>query len=255
MLLRNVMAECGLPGIRRADAAWFATTQWTTVLAAGRSESSQAAEALEKLCRAYWYPLYCYVRHKGYAPEDAADLTQGFFARFIEKRYLEDVAPEKGKFRTFLLSSLNHHLANEWDRSRRLKRGGGVEFLALDPDDGEARYSQQTQDGVSAEESYDRRWAETMLAKVLAKLRGEFAESGDVARFEVLKPFLLGDPGGEAYEVVAVRLHLSEQGVKSAVHRLRQRFRQLFREEIAQTVATRGAIDEELRYLVRLMTR
>jgi len=238
-----------------SSAAWFRTTHWSVVLAAGATPSPSAAEALEHLCRSYWYPLYSFVRRKGYSPADAEDLTQGFFACFLEKRYLDDVAREKGKFRTFLLSSLSHFLANEWDKSNRLKRGGGATHLPLDTVGAEDRYTHEPAVAVAPEESFDRNWAETLLASVLARLRAEFEGAGKRTRFDELKPFLLGEPEAGAYAKVAGRLELSEQGVKSAVHRLRQRFRELFREEIAHTVATRSEIDEELRYLIRLMTR
>jgi RNA polymerase sigma-70 factor (ECF subfamily) len=230
----------------------FVTTHWNTVLAAGATSSTRAAEALERLCRTYWFPLYAFVRRKGYGPHEAEDLTQGFFARFLEKRYLDDVAPEKGKFRTFLLCSLNHFLANEWDKSQRLKRGGDRTFLPLETTHAEERYHLESE-AETPEQAFDRRWAEAMLEVVLARLRAEFDETSKPSRFDELKPFLLGEPEAGSYAAVASRLQISEQGVKSAVHRLRRRFRDLFREEIAHTVSTRTAIDEELRYLVELM--
>jgi RNA polymerase sigma-70 factor (ECF subfamily) len=230
----------------------FSTTHWTTVLAAGASPSIHASEALERLCHTYWYPLYAFVRHKGYGPQEAEDLTQGFFARFLEKRYLDAVAPQKGRFRTFLLCSLNHFLANEWDKSQRLKRGGGRTFLPLETTQAEERYGLHAET-ETPELVFDRRWAEEMLEIVLRRLRAEFDHTSQ-DRLNELKPFLLGDPDAEAYAAVARRLQLTEQGVKSAVHRLRRRFRDLFRDEIAHTVATRAEVDEELRYLVKLMT-
>ena len=232
----------------------FATTHWSTVLAAGATTSPQATAALERLCQTYWYPLYAFVRRKGYNPHEAEDLTQGFFARLLEKRDLNGVAPEKGKFRNFLLCSLDHFLANEWDKSQRLKRGGGVTFAPLDTEGAEERYGLEAAETVTPERAFDRRWAEAMLAVVLARLRAEFDHSGPPSRFDELKPYLLGEPGADAYAAVATRLQISEQGVKSAVHRLRRRLRDLFREEIAHTVTTRAEIDEELRYLVQLMT-
>lgn len=240
-------------GLRRELA--FATTHWSTVLAAGATTSPQAAAALERLCQTYWYPLYAFVRRKGYNPHDAEDLTQSFFARLVEKRDFGAVAPEKGKFRTFLLCALNHFLANEWDKSQRLKRGGGVTFAPLDTAVAEERYGSETAETDTPERAFDRRWAEAMLAVVLTRLRAEFDDTGKPSRFDELKPYLLGEPDADAYAAVAGRLQISEQGVKSAVHRLRRRLRELFREEIAHTVATRAEIDEELRYLVELMTR
>jgi RNA polymerase sigma-70 factor (ECF subfamily) len=202
----------------------------------------------------HWYPLYAFVRRKGNNPQEAEDLTQSFFARLIEKRDLNNVAPEKGKFRTFLLCSLNHFLANEWDKAQRLKRGGGVTFAPLETAHAEERYDLEVAGSDTPERSFDRRWAETMLEVVLARLRTEFDDAQSPGRFNELRPYLLGEPGADAYAAVAQRLQISEQGVKSAVHRLRRRFRDLFREEIAHTVATRAEIDEELRYLVELMT-
>jgi DNA-directed RNA polymerase specialized sigma24 family protein len=232
----------------------FRTTHWSVVLAAGATPSPIAAEALERLCRTYWYPLYSFVRRKGYSPPDAEDLTQGFFASFLEKQYLRDVAREKGRFRTFLLSSLSHYLANEWAKSNRLKRGGGATHLPLDTVGAEERYGHEPAVAIAPQESFDRNWAETLLALVLARLRAEFEGAGKGVRFDELKAFLLGEPEAGRYAAVSSRLGMSEHGVKSAVHRLRQRFRELFREEIAHTVATRSDIDEELRYLIQLMS-
>ncbi len=236
------------------DGHAFATTHWSTVLAAGATTSPQAAAALERLCHTYWYPLYAFVRRKGYGAHEAEDLTQGFFARLLESRDLNSVAREKGKFRTFLLCSLNHFLANEWDKSQRLKRGGGARLASLETAGAEERYSLEAAESDTPERAFDRRWAEAMLAVVLGRLRAEFDAPKAPSRFDELKPYLLGEPGADTYATVARRLQISEQGVKSAVHRLRRRLRDLFREEIAHTVTTRVEIDEELRYLVQLMT-
>jgi DNA-directed RNA polymerase specialized sigma24 family protein len=233
---------------------WFATTHWSVVLAAAGTSSPGSDGALERLCRTYWYPLYAFIRRKGDGAHEAEDLTQGFFARFLARRDLEDVAREKGRFRTFLLCAVDHYLANEWDKTRRLKRGGGLAFLPLETAQAEERYGQAPADAGTPERVFDRRWAETMLEVVLARLRAEYADAGKDSRFEVLKAFLLGEPEAEGYGAVAARLGMTAPGVKSAVHRMRGRFRDLFREEIAHTVATRAEIDEELRYLVRLMT-
>jgi len=178
----------------QASGQAFATTHWSTVLAAGAAPSTQAAEALERLCRTYWYPLYAFVRRKGYSPHEAEDLTQGFFARFLEKCYLEGVAPDKGKFRTFLLCSLNHFLANEWDKSQRLKRGGDRTFLPLETTHAEERYGIESEAGTP-ERAFDRHWAEAMLELVLRRLRTEFEDTDQPSRFDELKPFLLGEPG------------------------------------------------------------
>jgi len=233
---------------------WFRTTHWSVVLAAGATASPAATEALERLCRTYWYPLYSFVRGKGYSHAEAEDATQSFFALFLEKHYLQDGAREKGKFRTFLLCSLSHFLANEWDRSQRLKRGGGATHLPLDTVAAEERYGREPATSANLEENFDRRWAETLVALALARLHRDFESAGKKERFDELKPFLLGEPDAEGYAEVAERLGMSEQGVKSAVHRLRHCFREAVREEIAHTVATRAEIDEELRYLIQLMT-
>jgi RNA polymerase sigma-70 factor (ECF subfamily) len=157
-----------------SKAAGFRTTHWSVVLAAGDCASPDAAEALERLCRSYWYPLYAFVRRKGYPHHDAEDLTQGFFARFLEKRYLDEVAAEKGRFRTFLLCSLSHFLANAWDMSQRLKRGGGATHVPLDTVDAEERYRLEPNPSGTLEDSFDRAWAETLLSLALARLRGDF---------------------------------------------------------------------------------
>jgi len=236
------------------SAEWFRTTHWSVVLAAGATPSPAATEALERLCRTYWYPLYSFARGKGHSHAEAEDATQGFFAVFLEKQYLRDVAREKGRFRTFLLCSLSHFLANEWDRSRRVKRGGGATHVPLDTVEAEQRYGREPATSASLEENFDRRWAETLVAVALARLRRDFESAGKRERFDELKPFLLGEPEAKGYAAVADRLGMSEQGVKSAVHRLRHSFREVVREEIAHTVATRAEIDEELRYLIRLMS-
>ena len=189
---------------------------------------------------------------KGYPPPEAGvDPASSLVAR---KHSLQDAAREKGKFRTFLLSAVTHFLANEHDKSQRLKRGGGFTFLPLETAHAEELFNQEQWNTISPETAFDRSWAARMSEVVLARLRAEFQGHEQQIRFAELKPFLLGEPGADAYVAVAARLQISEQGVKSAVHRLRQRFVALFREEISQTVATRAEIDEELRYLVRLMT-
>jgi DNA-directed RNA polymerase specialized sigma24 family protein len=235
---------------------WFNTTHWSVVLAAGDTSSPDADDALAKLCQTYWYPLYSFARRKGYSTEEAEDLTQGFFAQFLEKRFLKSVAREKGRFRSFLLSALSHFMANEWDKSQTLKRGGRHTHRSLDTVQAEDRYAHDLSSRPALEpgEAFDLSWAETLLAIVLDKLRTEFERGGKGERFDTLKPFLLGEPAEGDYAVVAAQSKLSQQGVKSAVHRLRQRFRELVRLEIGHTVATSAEIDEELRYLIVLMT-
>lgn len=228
----------------------FATTHWSVVLAAGQRELPQAVEALEKLCRAYWYPLYVYARRQGNSPEDAQDLTQDFFARFLQKNYLAKADRERGKFRTFLIGSLKNFMVNEWKRVGRLKRGGGLEFLPIDASGAENRYAEERADRCNPEDEYEKQWAVTLIEQVLDTLRQEFNETGKAALFESLKGFIWGDKGAASYAEIGRQLGLSEGNIKVAVHRLRQRFRELLRAEVAHTVARPGDVDEELRYLI-----
>ncbi len=224
----------------------FATTRWTVVVAAGRKSDTQARQALEELCRTYWYPLYAYVRRQGHAKEDAEDLTQTFFARFLEKNYLAGVERERGKFRAFLLASLKHFLANEWDKAQAQKRGGGTELLSLDWQSADERYRIDPADRLSPDKLFDRAWAVMLLERVIGRLR---EECPDHRQFEQLKPFLTVGKSAIPYRQVAANLNLSEEAVRVAVHRLRRRYRELLRAEIAQTLAEPGLVEEELRAL------
>ncbi|HWQ91563.1 MAG TPA: sigma factor-like helix-turn-helix DNA-binding protein [Clostridia bacterium] len=224
----------------------FATTHWTVVLAAGKGSPPEAARALESLCQIYWYPLYAYVRRQGYSKEDAEDLTQGFFARFLARNYLEDVRSDKGRFRAFLLASLKHYLANEFHRSHRLKRGGGLAPLSLDWRDAEARYGVEPADAASPDKLYDRAWALLLLERVIAALGEESASQGKTALFAALKPFLMVDQDGVPYSQIATQLQLNEGAVRVAVHRLRRRYRALLRKEIAQTLSDPSQVEAEL---------
>ena len=225
----------------------FATTHWTVVLAAGQRHTPQSDHALEELCRTYWFPLYAYVRRRGHTKEDAEDLTQAFFARFLTKNYLAGLSAERGRFRAFLLAALKNFLANEWDKSQRIKRGGGAEILSLDDADAETRYQLEATPETSPEAVFDRGWAQALLAAVFAQLHRELTESGDLERYEVVKPFLLGGEG--SYAEAATKLGITETGVRSVVHRFRKRFRELIRAEIANTVSGAEEIDAEVRYL------
>jgi RNA polymerase sigma factor (sigma-70 family) len=227
----------------------FATTRWTVVVAAGRQASPQAAVALEELCRTYWYPLYAYVRRQGRSREDAEDLTQSFFARFLEKNYLDGLRSEKGKFRAFLLAALKHFLANEWDRANRRKRGGGVAPLSLDWQDADTRYQIDPADNLSPDKLYDRAWAVTLLERVIARLRDENVAEGKAKVFERLKPFLMVGKSAIPYGEAATGLGLTEGAVRVAVHRLRRRYRELLREEISQTLSDPAQVEEEMRAL------
>lgn len=231
----------------------FVTTHWSVVLAAGQQDSPQVAQALEDLCRAYWYPLYGYVRRCGNSAEDAQDLTQGFFAHLFEHRSLSRVAREKGRFRSFLLASLNYFLANQRDWADAQKRGGGREVFSLDASEAEQRYRLEPLDERSPDKLFERRWALTLLDQVLARLGQEFTDAGKRERFERLQPFLVEGSGEETYAEVAQEAGMTEEAVKKAVQRMRQRYHQLFREEIARTVANPGEVDEELRYLCAVL--
>jgi RNA polymerase sigma factor (sigma-70 family) len=227
----------------------FATTHWTVVIAAGRSGSRDAEAALEELCRTYWYPLYVFVRRQTSRREDAEDLTQAFFARLLEKNYLENLNSQKGKFRAFLLAALKHFLANEWDRAHRQKRGGGIAALSLDWQDADARYQIDPADNLTPDVLYDRAWAVTLLERVLARLRDENAKGDKAKLFDQLKPFLMVGANAIPYSEVANRLGLNEGAVRVAVHRLRRRYRELLREEIGQTLFDAAQIEEEMRTL------
>jgi len=234
--------------------AQFASTHWSIVLAAGDSASPASREALEKLCRAYWYPLYAFVRRKGHAPEEARDLTQAFFARFIEKRFLKDVAPERGRFRSFLLAALTHFLANEWDRVRAAKRGGGCTFISLDTTELEERYRADGASEESPERHFDRLWAEAVMDRALGALEEEHRQAGKAAQFDALAVFLIHPPDEGEYAATGERLALNRHAVAVTVSRLRERYGDLVRAEIAHTAESPAAVDAELRHLIELVT-
>jgi len=227
----------------------FATTHWTVVLAAGRKSAPQADAALEELCRIYWYPLYAYVRRQTPTKEDAEDLTQAFFARFLEKNYLEKLNSEKGKFRAFLLASLKHFLANEWDKANSLKRGGGLAPLSLDWQNADTKYQIDPPDNLSPDKIYDRAWAVTLLERVIQHLREENEADGNLTIFEQLKPFLMVGKSAIPYSQSAEVLGMTESAVRVTVHRLRKRYRELLRAEIAQTLSDPEQVEEEMRSL------
>ena len=232
-----------------AGQARFATTHWSVVLQAGREESPQAGEALERLCRTYWYPLYAYVRRKGHDPNDAQDLTQEFFARLLRGNFLNTVEQRKGRFRSFLVASLEHFLVKEWVRVNRQKRGGGQLIFSLDEEGAENRYALEPADKLSAQKLYERRWAMTLLDQAMKRLGDECRENGKTELFQHVKNLLSGDTREEGYRALATGLDMSEGAFRVAVHRLRQRYGILLREEIAQTVATQEEVDEEVRCL------
>jgi RNA polymerase sigma-70 factor (ECF subfamily) len=229
----------------------FVTTSWTQVLAAREAPSSESRQALEGLCRAYWYPLYAFVRRQGYGPEESRDLTQAYFAQLLEKGYLEDFDPSLGRFRVFLQSSLKNFLSKERDKAQAWKRGGHAQVVSLSADEIEGRYRHEPVDRLTPEEIFERRWALTLLERVMEKLRKELSEAGHGEEFEKLKGFLTGDGPKVPYRQVALDLRTSEEAVKTSVHRLRQRFGTLLRHEIAETVSTPEEIDDEVRHLLR----
>jgi RNA polymerase sigma factor (sigma-70 family) len=239
------------PHTGSSDAAGFAATRWSVVLAAARGgDSPPAADALAELCRTYWYPLYAYIRRRGYETHEAEDLTQDFFTRLLAKDYLAGVAREKGKFRSFLLVALKHFLANEWDRAQAQKRGGGKAIIALDALTAENRYRLEPADTLTPERLFEQQWALTVLEQTLDRLQAEFVANGKRELFETLKRFLTGDGQPSSYAEVGAELGMSAGAVKVAVHRLRRRYRQLLRDQIAQTVASPDEIDEEIHYLL-----
>jgi DNA-directed RNA polymerase specialized sigma24 family protein len=228
----------------------FATTHWSVVLAAGEQNTPKSIEALEQLCRTYWYPLYAYIRRRGYGQEDAQDLTQEFFARLLAKGYLAAVQPAKGKFRWFLLSALKCFLLNEHERAVAGKRGGGRAHVPFDGEKAEDRYRLEAADYQTPDKLFDRAWAVNLIETARRSLEEECALEGKRELFEQLKHTLSGDTGFATYAEIGVRLGLAEGGVKSAVHRLRRRYRELLREQIAQTVPDDQALEEELRDLL-----
>lgn len=233
---------------RRAVA--LPTTQWSLVLAASEPSSRDGAEALEALCRAYYYPLYAFVRRQGHDPEDAKDLIQEFFSRVCHKNYLGEAREERGRFRTFLLACLKHFLANEWNREQALKRGGGLRFVSLDGDNSEHRYAIEPVDSLTPAQLFDRVWAGTVLERVKLRMRRSYAGRGEEERFALLEGCLLGEGAPSGYEGIAVKLGTTEVSVRSEVQRLRRKFRQWLRQEILETVTTIEEVNEELRMLI-----
>lgn len=233
----------------------FTSTHWSLVLSAAANQDTEAVAALDRLCRQYWYPLYAFVRRNGYSHHDAEDLTQAFFRRIIEKHCLRHVHPSKGRFRTFLLAAMQNFLANESDKARTLKRGGQCRFESLDGLAADERYAREPKDGWTPEMLYERRWALTLLEQSLKRLREEYYESGDGEVFEMLRDHLV--PGGPAvpYAVVAERLGKSAEAVAMGVFRMRRRYRECLRQEIASTVGDQGDIDSEIRDLLSVIGR
>ena len=229
--------------------AVFATTHWSVVLCAGRSDTTRARDALASLCQTYWHALYAYVRRRGHAPADAEDLTQEFFARLLEQNWIARADQQKGRFRSFLLTALNRFLADEWDKTRAQKRGGGRSAVSLDTEEAERRYCEDSENGITADRIYDRQWALILLANTLKKLEAEFVAADKGSDFETLKPCLLAEHATTDYGSLAQKLGVNAGAARVAVHRLRKRFRQLYREEISQTLSDSSELEAELRHL------
>lgn len=232
----------------------FESTQWSLVVSAGARSSPESELALEELCSRYWLPLYAHVRRLGKTPDQAGDLTQGFFAKLIEKNYVADADPERGRFRTFLLSSLTHYIANEWDKSRAEKRGGARKALPLDFQSGERRFRQEPQSAETPERQFERDWAVTLLEQVLDSLAAEYASKGKQDLFAAMRPFLTPYPD-ESYSEISQKLGMSPGAIKVSVHRLRARYREMLKDEIARTVVARDEIDDEIRQLFATFER
>jgi RNA polymerase sigma-70 factor (ECF subfamily) len=236
-----------------AKAAVFSTTHWSVVVQAGQADSTEAAWALERLCRTYWYPLYVFVRRKGYSPEDAQDLTQDFFTRFLEKKYVGLADQSRGKFRTFMLQSLEHFLINEWAKAHAAKRGGHQQVVSWDEAELEKRYLAESVNGEAPDKIFEKRWATNLLDQVMNQLRTEFSPAGKEELFEALKTSLWGEPTGFSYQEIGAKLAMTEGAVKVAAYRLRQQYRELLRAEVACTVGSPDQVDEELRYLAAVL--
>lgn len=235
--------------------AGFRTTQWTVVLEAANPISLSDGAAFACLYMAYWYPLYAYVRRRGFSPPEAEDVTQDFFTRLVSKQSLSGLKRDGGKFRSFLLRSLDNFLANEWDRAQAQKRGGGQRPLSLNVEEGEARFALDAPDAETPESLFEKRWAFTLLENVAGQLRSEYVAAGKEELFDQLRPHLQGDRSGPAYATIAAGREMSEGAVKVAVHRMRHRYGELLRQEIARTVSSAADVDEELRYLISVVGR
>lgn len=240
----NAPINSSTPGTSR-----FATTHWSMILAAGRPESPGYRQALQTLCQTYWFPLYAYLRRRGYDRHQAEDSTQAFFASLLERQGIGRADPKQGKFRSFLLTSLKNFLADEWDRAQAQKRGGDIKVFSLNIQDAETWYSAEPADDLSPEKLFEKSWALTVLKQAMAQLKAEFVAANKQQLFDHLKAYLTAEPGSVPYRQVAAKLDMTEGAVKVSVHRLRQRYRELVRQQIAQTVSTADEVDAEIRDL------
>jgi RNA polymerase sigma factor (sigma-70 family) len=234
--------------------AVFLTTHWSVVLSARNAPSPQSDAALENLCRTYWYPLYAFARWRGHGAHDAEDLTQEFFSRLLQKRYLDSVQRERGRFRTFLLVAFKRFLANEWDRAQTQKRGGGCAAVPFDTDLAERLYKNEPSLTLPAEKRYEQRWVLALIEQTMARLRAEFEAAGKRNEFEKLKGYLAAEKSEAPPPSLATDLGMNDGALRVAVHRLRKRFRQIFREEISNTVSSAEDVDEEVRHLLAVLS-
>lgn len=247
------MTDGNLTGENSPQHEQFPKTRWSVLLAArDRKDDARAAAALDELCRAYWFPLYVYVRRRGYSPQDAEDLTQGYFAALIEKDYLADADRERGKLRSFLLLTLKHYIADEWTKASALKRGSGKPPISIDAA-AEERYALEPIDEQSPDRLYEKRWALTLLDNVLHQLRADYEASGQLVLFETLKKFLSWNSGREAYRDIASHLGMKENAVRVAIFRLRRRYGDLLRAQVADTVTKPDEVPSELDYLLSIL--
>jgi RNA polymerase sigma factor (sigma-70 family) len=247
------MSDSPNPRLPAPNGGAFVTTHWSVVLAAGRADTTTALSALEELCRTYWFPLYAFVRRRGHPPEEAEDLTQEFFLRLIEKQSLRRADSARGKFRSFLLTSLKNFLVNEWNKERAAKRGGvGRTFVSWDLPDAERRYLAEPAGDLTPDRLFEKRWAVAVVERAQHRLREEYGAADKLPLFEELKAHVWGENTG-GYSGPAARLNTSEGALRIAAHRMKERFRSLLREEVAHTAASPAEVDEELRYLVSLL--
>jgi len=238
-----------MPSAGSHESGRFHTTSWSLVVAAAKLSEESADAALAKLCQLYWYPIYAFVRRRGYSQEDAKDLTQEFFSRVLEKNYLEDADPSRGRFRSFLLAAVRHFLANEWNRKRAQKRGGGQHTIALDAQTAEGRYCAEPASQETPEKLYERQWALALLEQVMSSVRQEYVLDGRLEDFEKLAPLLTGTAEAP-YAQLAQQWNTSEGAVKVAVHRVRKRYRELLRQKIGETLVDPADVDDEIRFLI-----
>ncbi len=236
-------------------AGWFATTHWSVVLAAGQGAEPRAAEALEELCQAYWYPLYAFLRRQGHSVEDAQDLVQAFLCHLLERGILQVADPRRGRFRSFLLGTLKHFVSDETKKLEAQKRGGGQPLISLNWADVEGRFQQEPADEASPDRLFERRWATTVLDRALDRLQTECVAGKRQDQFEQLQDFITGEKGPVSYAEAAARLGISLSAVKSAILRLRRRYHEIVREEVSQTVSSLGEVEDELRYLLHVFSR